>query len=93
MNRHPNILNASTNLLGVCFFILTGLRLTHSTAITYADEVAWAAALCLLGSTLLSYIVIRSDGPARLIERLAEIAFFVGIGLLFVSVALLGRLY
>jgi hypothetical protein len=93
MDRHPNILNASTNLLGVCFFILTGLRLTHSTAITYADEVAWIAAMCLLGSTLLSYIVIRGDGAMRIVERLAEAAFFAGIGLLFIAVALLGRLY
>ncbi|UAJ10742.1 hypothetical protein [Polymorphobacter megasporae] len=93
MDRHPNILNAATNLLGVCFFILTGLRLTHSTAITYADEVAWVAALCLLCSTFLSYVVIRSERPRQWIERIAEATFFAGIGLLTVAVALLWQLY
>ena len=69
-----------------CVSSLTGLKLTHSTAISRADELAWLAALCLLASTLLSYIVIRNEPKTRTIARVAEL-------LLFLSVLMLGRLY
>ena len=45
MDRHPHILNASTNLLGICLGLITGLRLTNFGETSVGDEVAWAAAL------------------------------------------------
>ena len=42
-DRHPQILNASTNLLGICFAIITGLKVTGSNPKSYADEIAWCA--------------------------------------------------
>jgi len=45
MHRPPYILSASTNLLGICFIIITGLKLVNANIRSYADEVAWLAAL------------------------------------------------
>ena len=40
MNRSPHILNAASNLLGICFLIITGLALTRNPAYTRSDTQA-----------------------------------------------------
>ena len=88
MHRPPHILNASTNLLGICFIIITGLRLASANARSYADEVAWAAALLLFTSTLGSYLAIRNHGARRWQAQLADAAFIGGICTLALSVVI-----
>src|ERR1700733_4879578 len=53
MHRPPHILNAATNLLGICFIIIGGLKLANQSSKTYSDEGAWAAAVLLLVSIIL----------------------------------------
>ncbi len=87
MDRYPNILNAASNLLGVCFFLITGLKLTGRNG-SVADEAAWFAAALLLLSCLLSYLAIRhgrSDGRG---SHWADRSFLAGIGFLFIAVAI-----
>jgi hypothetical protein len=60
MRRHPHVLNAATNLLGICFIIIGGLKLTNQNSRTWSDEVAWAAAFFLVVSIATSYFGIRN---------------------------------
>ena len=86
MNRHPHILTASTNLLGICFVIIGGLKLTGRNPLSYSDEVAWVAAVLLFTSILASYWVIREHGSAAWQSAVAEAAFLAGIAALMTSV-------
>ncbi|WP_426163621.1 hypothetical protein [Sandarakinorhabdus sp. DWP1-3-1] len=87
MNRHPNILNAASNLLGICFILITGLKLTGRNG-SWADETAWCAALLLLASCILSYLAIRDDRTEGWPSRWADRSFLAGIGSLFVAVVI-----
>lgn len=88
MNRHPHILNAATNLLGICFVIIGGLKLTGQNSKTYSDEVAWVAAGLLLASIVLSYLAIRNDRASSWQTTTADWSFLAGVGSIVLSVAL-----
>jgi hypothetical protein len=88
MHRPPHILNASTNFLGICFIIITGLRLASANARSYADEVAWVAALLLFTSTLSAYLSIRNHGARPWQARVADAAFLGGVTVLALSVVI-----
>jgi len=86
MHRHPHILNAATNLLGICFIIIGGLKLSNRSSNTYSDEVAWAAAVLLLVSIILSYAAIRNGVAKPWRTRVADWSFLAGLGALMISV-------
>jgi hypothetical protein len=86
MHRHPHILNAATNLLGICFIIIGGLKLSNQGPNTYSDEVAWAAATFLLVSIILSYAAIRNGVAKPWRTRVADWSFLAGLGALVISV-------
>jgi hypothetical protein len=88
MHRPPHILNASTNLLGICFIIITGLRLASANVRSYADEVAWVAALLLFTSMLTAYLAIRNDGARAWQIGVADAAFLGGVTALALSVVI-----
>ena len=90
MERHPNILNAASNLLGICFLIITGLSLTRSNSRSYADETAWASAVCFLISIALSYYAIRTDRPAAWPAIWADRIFMCGVAVLTASILIVG---
>jgi hypothetical protein len=89
MPKHTHILNAASNLLGIAFVIIAGLNLTRLTDKTFADEVAWAAAVLLSLSCLLSYLAIRAEPDGGRIEGWADLVFMLGLGALFASVLVL----
>lgn len=81
MEKNPHILNAASNLLGISFVIITGLNLTGRSRGSYADEIAWVAAICLIASCLLAYLALRA-GEGRAAARydgLADRAFLLGL--------------
>ena len=86
MHRPPYILSASTNLLGICFIILTGLKLANANARSYADEVAWLAALLLFIAALSAYLAIRNEGARNWQARVADNAFLGGMTALAMAV-------
>jgi hypothetical protein len=88
MNRAPYILSASTSLLGICFVIITGLRLANANVRSYADEVAWLAAALLFIATLHAYLTIRNQGAHAWQERVADNAFLGGMTALAVAVVI-----
>jgi hypothetical protein len=89
MPKHTHILNAASNLLGIAFVIIAGLNVTGLTGKTLADEVAWAAAVLLSLSCLLSYLSIRAEPNGGRFERLADFSFLFGLAALFAAVLVL----
>ncbi len=87
-HRPHHILNASTNLLGICFIIITGLRLANANARSYADEVAWLAALLLFVAVLTAYLSIRNEHVRPWQAIVADAAFLGGITALAGSVVI-----
>jgi hypothetical protein len=78
-HRPPHILSASTNLLGICFIIITGLRLANANARSYADEVAWLAALFLFVAAMTAYLSIRNENARPWQVTVADAAFLGGM--------------
>ncbi|HEX2594212.1 MAG TPA: hypothetical protein VHL34_22110 [Rhizomicrobium sp.] len=85
MDRHPHILNAATNLLGICFVIIGGLKLAHQNTNTHSDELAWVAASFLLSSIVLSYLAIRNGNTRPWQTTFSDWAFLAGIAALVLS--------
>ena len=88
MNRHTHILNAASNLLGICFVIIGGLKFSNLNARSYSDEAAWTAALLLFVSVILSYLAIRNNDARTWQIAVADGAFIVGIVTLMLSVVM-----
>ncbi len=70
-NTH-HILNASSNLLGICFVIITALKVTHLSRDTYADEISTAASVEFICACVLSYMSLRSTRQSLKYEKLAD---------------------
>jgi hypothetical protein len=85
MHRHPHILGASTNLLGICFVIIGGLKLTNMNSRSYSDEIAWCAAVFLFLSALVSYLAIRNNNAKLWHSTAADSFFLVGMVTLMAS--------
>jgi len=79
MHRPPHILNAASNLLGISLLVITGLKFTHQSEHTFADEIAWVAAAGFTVSCLLAYLSIRDDAENRWHEEWADKAFILGL--------------
>ncbi len=86
-DKQSHILNASSNLLGICFLLITGIKLTNNNLATYADEIGILAAFCFLAGCLLSYLSLRTiEAKSILYEHLADYAFLLGLFTLFCAV-------
>lgn len=79
MPKHSHILNAASNLLGICLLIITGLNVTDRSHTSFADEIAWLAAICFALSCLLSYLALRTNSEIPMYERWADRIFLVGL--------------
>ena len=88
MHRPHPILSASASLLGICFVIITGLRLASANVRSYADEVAWLAAILLFIAALSAYLAIRNQGARPWQVRIADGAFLAGMTTLAVAVVI-----
>ena len=87
--KAPHILNASSNLLGICFIILTTLKLLKVAKNTVIDEIATVDIVAFTASCLLSFLSLRSNTMRSYsLEKIADIIFIAGIGLLFVTAIL-----
>ena len=77
MRQHPHILNAASNLLGICVVIIGSVRLTNTD--TLVDETTVLAMMSFLASIILSYAALRRDSVAEWIHTAADYAFMVGV--------------
>lgn len=88
-DKSPHILNASSNLLGLCFIVLTSLKLFNVSQKTFIDELTSAAIVLFMASCVLSFLSIRGNiTKSGKFENIADYLFLIGITLLFVTVVL-----
>ncbi len=86
--KSPHILNASSNLLGICFIVLTSLKLLDKSEKTVIDEVTIVAIIFFMASCILSFLSIRGMKSSDRLEQVADFIFLGGLFLLFVTTIL-----
>lgn len=87
--KSPHILNASSNLLGICFIVLTSLKVMKISYKTIIDEVTIAAIILFMTSCIFSFLSIRGKHSNKeRLENIADIVFISGLSLLFITTIL-----
>lgn len=87
--KSPHILNASSNLLGLCFVVLTSIKLLKISHETLIDEFTSFTTILFMASCMLSFMSIRgSFNRISIWENIADILFLCGLGLLFLTTIL-----
>ena len=87
--KSPHILNASSNLLGLCFVVLTSLKLFKVSGQTIIDEITTCAIILFMLSCILSFLSIRgSMKTSGKYENIADYLFLGGLVLLFATTIL-----
>ena len=74
-----HILPTSANLLGICFVILSLLKVAGVADQTLLDEATGIAILLFLLSSFLSYASLRGLRRAEGLERVADYLFLAGL--------------
>ncbi|MCB9321194.1 MAG: hypothetical protein H6570_18060 [Lewinellaceae bacterium] len=84
--RSPHILNASANLLGLCFIVLTSLKVFNFRTGSFIDEFTAVDILLFVASTILSFLSLRSKTITRInrYENWADYLFLSGLILLLI---------
>lgn len=90
-NRQPHILNAASNLLGICFVLIAGLKLSGASDHTLADEISMASALGFMLSCILSFVSMRAGRFDYRYERIADYIFIASMICLFVAVSIFAK--
>ena len=80
ISRH--ILPTSSNLLGLCFVILTFIKLSKIENESIIDEIMGALIIMFLISSVISYISMRTKRKSELYEKIADFIFLAGLCLL-----------
>ena len=88
-NNFPHILTASSTLLGLCFVVLTSLKITDSREASIIDEFTTAAIILFMVSSILSYMSMRSKISKPGYERVADVVFLTGLFCLFIITMLI----
>ena len=87
--KSPHILNASSNLLGLCFVVLTSLKILNFSHTTLIDELTIVASILFMISSILSFLSIRGNiKKSGRMEKIADIFFLGGLTLLFITALL-----
>ena len=83
-DKSPHILNASSNLLGFCFIVLTSLRVLNLNGKTIIDELTSVAMILFMISSVLSFLSMRNSKiNGGHFEKIADIIFLTGLFFLF----------
>jgi hypothetical protein len=80
ISRH--ILPTSANLLGLCFVILSFIKVLKLGNETVIDEMVAVAIVLFFIASFFSYLSMRSHRQAELCERIADTIFLIGLFLL-----------
>lgn len=89
-NTSSHILNASSNLLGICFVVLTSLRLLNLNEKSIIDEGTGIATVILMTSCIFSFLSIRSTSQrGEIYERVADRCFVAALFVLFLITMLI----
>lgn len=80
----PHILAASASLLGLCFLVLTSIRLLELSSSTHIDEFSSFALFLFVGSSVFSFWSMRSIRHKGRLDSIAAYMFFSGLLMLFI---------
>jgi hypothetical protein len=84
-NISKHILPTSSNLLGLCFVILTFIKILKLGNETIIDELVAIAIIFFLVSSFFSYTSMRTNRWTENYEKIADIIFLTGLFLLSVG--------
>jgi hypothetical protein len=84
-NKSPHILNTSANLLGLCFIVLTSIKVSKMQDSTLIDETTALAIILFMTSSILSFLSMRKEKEMGRLERLADFIFLSGLIVLFLT--------
>ena len=84
-NISKHILPTSSNLLGLCFVILTFIKVLKLTNESLIDELVAIAIIFFLVASFFSYASMRTNRWAEKYEKIADIIFLIGLSLLSVG--------
>lgn len=89
-DKSPHILNTSATLLGLCFIVLTSIKINNLTEATIIDELTVVAIVMFMTSSILSFLSMRnSKMPSVRYEKIADIIFLLGLFSLFATAILI----
>ena len=77
-----HILPTAANLLGICFVILSFMKVTKMGLETIIDEMVALCIVVYLAACIFSYASIRASRRSEQWERIADIIFLVGLGIM-----------
>ena len=84
-NKSSHILTTSSNLLGICFIVLTSLKLLKLDGKTLIDEFTAVAIFMFMLSSVLSFLSLRNENhKGQRLEKIADIIFLIGLFSLFI---------
>lgn len=87
-DKPQHVFNASSNLLGICFVVLTSLKVLKIGAKTIIDEITIVAIMLFMAACILSFLSLRSGKKSVRLETIADYVFLSGLGLLFLTAIL-----
>jgi len=88
--NYPHILNTSSTLLGLCFVVLTSLKVNKFNEASVIDEFTAFAIIMFMVSSIMSYLSMRSGENTKVgYEKVADIVFLSGLFFLFVTTILI----
>jgi hypothetical protein len=83
------MLNASSNLVGFCFLVMTSIKLFGLSPKSLIDEITVLVLLLFMASAFFSFLVIKVDSPKALIYyKTASFTFISGMALLLITTLL-----
>jgi hypothetical protein len=89
MDKSPHILNTSSNLLGICFLLLTSLKVLGKSQQTVIDDITFIAIILFMLSCLLSFLSMRKPTKqSKNLEKIADYIFLTGLSVLFITAIL-----
>lgn len=86
----PHILTASSTLLGLCFVVLTSLKVNKFREASVIDELTAIAIVLFMASSILSYLSMRTaKSIGKAYEKVADVVFLSGLVFLFLITMLI----
>lgn len=87
--KNVHVMNVSSNLMAICFVVLTSLKILGKSNQTIIDEIAVIAIVLFMTSCCTSFLSIKIKSTRRpLLENIADVVFLSGLALLFVTTLL-----
>ena len=89
-DKSRDILYNSATLLGLCFIVLTSVKLTNHSETSFIDELTAVAVILFMACCVLSYLSMRGISVRdRRYEKIADFVFLIGLFFLFLTTVLL----